>query len=295
MPAAKTLRLHRSVREREVALHQGRYFSLKSLERKEEEGVAVAAGGAVGAASVAPLTRWRLKANAADVAALLKLDPDVLASPALLVQQARGRGLLWGEPRAIKFVADIAKKEAVFLEQVCRAISLVCVRKLQLQGRGVMCGVDNSLPLLLLLLLLRLVKHKFPALHKRLCISMAPTVPQAAASAAALPSLPAGPPLALSVGIGVVGGGAMAWSAAAPRPSAAAAAAAATAAAAAPLEEDDVVFVGGGVGGKPKRGKAGAGPRVPMPPKPVLLMTFHIKSSCSRLTNNRPSAFVICI
>ena len=87
--------------------------------------------------------------------------------------------------------------------------------------------------------LLELVKRNFPALHKKLRLSIVPTRDQAKSSSAAaselLPSVPEGDLMALNAGDGFEGGAEEARQPPAPRPSAAAAAAAA----APPLEDDD--------------------------------------------------------
>jgi len=153
-----------------------------------------------------------------------------------LAHFARARGLLWGEANAIKFIEGVVKKEKVLLE---------------------------------------LVKHNFPALHKKLRLSIVPTQDQAKSSSAAasevLPSVPEGELMALSAGDGFEGGAKEARQPPAPRPSAAAAAAAP------PLEDDDeedegVVKVGAAAAApaaprKKRPQSRGAGPRVDMSPR----------------------------
>jgi hypothetical protein len=124
--------------------------------------------------------------------------------------------------------------------------------------------------------LLELVKHNFPALHKKLRLSIVPTRDQAKSSSAAaselLPSVPEGDLMALNAGDGFEGGAEEARQPPAPRPSAAAAAAAAP-----PLEDDDeedegVVEVGAAAAApaapcRKRPHSRVAGPRVDMSPR----------------------------
>jgi len=207
---AKFLPLHRTVRNRKPILRHNRFFALKAFEEMAAENEAAAApdaapAAAAGGGGAAPRTKWRLKPERADVDALLKAFSSESAdeNPAALVKIARERGLLWSESDVTKFISGVAKKE-----QTLQVFTILMLRKVLL------CRVSRnryfwSGPMMCALFRLMLIKNKFPALHKRLNISIVPTEQQQASMAISeasfLPSLPAAPPADLSAGVAFPG------------------------------------------------------------------------------------------
>ena len=117
------------------------------------------------------------------VACIDRSDRNAWIYPHALALVARARGLLWGEADAVKFMERIVKKEKVLLE---------------------------------------LMKHKFPELHKRLRVTIVPTEAQAGSASTAasevLPRLPeGGVPMELNAGVAFQGGAEEARPAPAPR------------------------------------------------------------------------------
>ena len=171
--------------KRPPLLRAGRFFSLEVLKQGGGGGAAAEGGDGAGPAAAAGGGQHlvRLRLKPTAEDATALLKSEHVGDPHALALVARARGLLWGEADAVKFMERIVKKEKVLLE---------------------------------------LMKHKFPELHKRLRVTIVPTEAQAGSASTAasevLPRLPEGGLMELNAGVAFQGGAEEARPAPAPRP-----------------------------------------------------------------------------